>query len=137
MHLLSAASNWRYPDPTIHYHATTIFVELTITVSMLTQSLHTLDSRAQPVATDRALPLKPMELNLPLAIGMAHTIALQVAYIILILSIGVNVDAGKLFYMPRTLETETVCRPAPLMKSLYSTFVCKNIKSNQPACKQE
>ena len=96
MHLLSAASNWRYPDPTIHYYATTIFVELTITVSMLTQSLHTPDSRAQPVATDRALPLKPMELNLPLAIGMAHTIALQVVYIILILSIGVNVDAGKL-----------------------------------------
>ena len=81
MHLLSAASNWRYPYPTIHYYATTVFVELTITVSILKQSLHTLDSRAQPVATDHALPLKPMQLDLPLAIGMAHTIALQVVYI--------------------------------------------------------
>ena len=40
---------------------------------MLEQSLHILDSRAQPVATDLALPLTPVQLNLTLVIGMVHT----------------------------------------------------------------
>ena len=68
--LLSAASTWRYTEPKIHYHAT---IELTITVSMLEQSLHTPDSRTQPVATKPASPLTPVQLNLPLMIGMAHS----------------------------------------------------------------
>ena len=72
--LLSAASTtWRYIEPTIHYQTTTVFVELTITVSMLEQPLHTPDSRTQPVATDLASPLTPVQLNLPLMIGMAHS----------------------------------------------------------------
>ena len=70
---LSAASTRRYPEPTIHYHATTVFVELTVTVSVLEQLLHTLDSRAQPVATDLASPLTPVQFNLPIVIGMVHT----------------------------------------------------------------
>ena len=86
MILLSAASTWRYPDSTIHYHATTVFVEMTITVSVLKQLLHTLDSRVQPVATADALPLTPGEVNLSLVIGTVYTITLQIVHIILILS---------------------------------------------------
>ena len=87
MILLSAASTWRYTaDSTIHYHATTVFVEMTITVSVLKQLLHTLDSRVQPVATANALPLTPGEVNFSLVIGTVYTITLQIVHIILILS---------------------------------------------------
>ena len=75
--LLSVASTWRYTELTIHYHATTVFVEMTITVSMMEQPLHTPDSRTQPVATEPALSPTPMQLNLPLVIGIVHTLSLH------------------------------------------------------------
>lgn len=60
--------------PTTHYHATTVFIEQIITASQLQQSLDTLNGRTQPVATERALPLTPVQFSTPLVIGNSKVI---------------------------------------------------------------
>ena len=69
--LFSAAST-RYMRLTTLYLASTVFIEPTITVSVLEQSyaFDTLEGRLHPVATDLASPLTPLQFNTPLVIGV-------------------------------------------------------------------
>ena len=62
MHILSSATNTTHSEPTVHYPTTATAASAVVKPS--------LDNRAQPVATEHAVPLTSTTLNYPLVAGM-------------------------------------------------------------------
>ena len=68
------AVSTRYKEPTVHCHTnSTTFVEPTVNIlasKSLDLSVQPQDGTVKTVATEHAVPQTPMQLNLPLVIGM-------------------------------------------------------------------